>query len=73
MQGSCRSRLHIRCAAEVKTNDAKQAGAAANGTADKEPEYYEVDICPCSGSLKTACAHLPRPLKLMFPHLCVCR
>ncbi|CAL5219294.1 g1100 [Coccomyxa viridis] len=44
VQGSCRSRLHIRCAAEVKTNDAKQAEAGANGKADKEPEYYEVTL-----------------------------
>ena len=58
MQGSCRSRLHIRCAAEVKTTDAKQAGAAANGKAGKEPEYYEVDVCSSSASLKTAWAIL---------------
>ena len=42
MQGSCRSRLSIKCAADVKTSDAKQADAATNGKADKEPEYYEV-------------------------------
>ena len=43
MQGSCRSRLHIRCAAEVKTSGAKQAEAGSNGKAEKEPEYYEVN------------------------------
>ena len=48
MQSSCRSRLRTVCAAEVKTSDAKQAGTASNGKAEKEPEYYEVTSCtPC--------------------------
>ena len=48
MQSSCRSRLRTVCAAEVKTSDAKQAGTASNGKAEKEPEYYEVTSrTPC--------------------------
>ena len=46
MQSSCRPRLRIKCAAEVKTSETKQAGAAINGKADKEPEYYEVGLTP---------------------------
>ena len=46
MQSSCRPRLRIKCAAEVKTSDTKQAGAVTNGKADKEPEYYEVGLTP---------------------------
>lgn len=42
MQSSCRSRLRIQCAADVKTSDAKQA--ASNGKSEKEPEYYEVRL-----------------------------
>ncbi len=62
MQGSCRSRLHIRCAAEVKTNDAKQAEAGAIGKADKEPEYYEVD------SLHLICRFTADSPVLIFPY-----
>ena len=46
MQSSCRPGLRIKCAAEVKTSETKQAGAASNGKADKEPEYYEVGLTP---------------------------
>lgn len=46
MQSSCRPGLRIKCAAEVKSSETKQAGAASNGKADKEPEYYEVGLTP---------------------------
>ena len=49
MQSSCRPRLRIKCAAEVKSSETKQAGAATNGKADKEPEYYEVRLTPTIG------------------------
>ena len=54
VQSSCRSRLHTKCAAEVKTNDAKQSEAGTNGKADKEPEYYEVGLCSSFGLSETA-------------------
>ena len=73
MQGSCRSRLHVRCAAEVKTNDAKQAEAGTNGKADKEPEYYEVNslllICCFTAGSFVLVSPESETLMLIYAHV----
>ena len=67
MQSSCRPGLRIKCAADVKTSEAKQAGAASNGKADKEPEYYEVGLTP---PVVLAILPFTARLSLYTLHLC---